>query len=198
VTGAAVHDGLALDLPGGRVPVLLFAGGTTGLLLLAGSQAAREAVASLGQPAEASGLSALAFDGDIPCDAAVAAERAGALLATLGVESVVLVATGEDAAAGLRAAAGEAFAALVLIEPQVAAEELEELLADVTMPKLVLVPGDNAEAQAVAAAAYRHAIGPMVVQHLPGRSALAGETAAITTEATIAFAVGACGDGRWA
>jgi hypothetical protein len=64
------------------------------------------------------------------------------------------------------------------------------------VPKLVLVPGDDAEAQAVAAAAYRHAVGPMVVQHLPGPSPLAGETAALTTEATIAFAVGACGDGR--
>jgi pimeloyl-ACP methyl ester carboxylesterase len=178
------------------VPVLLFAGGTTGLVLLGGSEPARGLFASLGETAEASGLSALAFADSIPVDAVLAADRAAALLRRLGVEQTVLVAVGGDAVAALRAAASTAFAALVLVDPRIPDDEIEALLADVPQAKLVLVGGNDAEGQTTAAAAYRHAIGPVVVQHLWGEEATAGETAAAITEATITFAIGACGDGR--
>ena len=48
-------------------------------------------------------------------------------------------------------------------------------LADLRIPKLVLVKGDDTDGQATAAAAYRHAIGPLVVRHLPGGEAPANE-----------------------
>jgi hypothetical protein len=193
---AAAHDAISLELPGGTVRVLLFAGGTTGLVLLAGSEEARGFCAGLGEAAEEAGLSALAFADAIPGDATLAADRAGELLGRLGVESTVLVAVGDEAVAALRAAATSAFAAVVLVEPRIPDGEIEALLADVPAAKLVLVRGNDAEAQAAAAAVYRHAIGPVVVQHLVGGEALAGETAAMITEATITFAVGVCGDGR--
>jgi len=196
VTVAAAHETTSLGLPGGSAAVLLFAGGTTGLVLLAGSEPARGFCASLGETAEASGLSALAFAGAIPSDTVVAVDRAAALLESLGVENTVLVALGDDAVAALHAAAGAAYAAAVLIEPRIPDEELESLLAEVPTPKLVLVRGDDAEAQATAAAAYRHAVGPIVVQHLPGADSMASERAAMIAEATITFAIGAGGDGR--
>ena len=59
----------------------------------------------------------------------------------------------------------------MLVEPRIREEELAPLLADLRIPKLVLVKGDDADAQATAAAAYRHAIGPFVVRHLPGGTA---------------------------
>ena len=197
MNAAHAQDAIVLDLPEGSVPVLLFAGGTTGLLLLASSEPARRVCAGLGEVAEAAGLSALAFDGAVSGDLGVAADRGMALLRSLGVENVVLLASGEDAAAALRAAAGpSAAAAVVLVEPRLPDKELEALLAHVPAPKLVLVPANDPYAQAVAAAAYRYAIGPLVVQHLPGGSPLAGETAAMVAEAATTFAIGACGDGR--
>jgi hypothetical protein len=185
-----------LELPGGSVPVLLFAGGATGLVLLAGDGPARALCAGLGEAAEEAGLSALAFAGPIPGDPADAAAGGAGLLDRLGVDAGVLVALGEDAAAALRAAGRGAFAAVVLVEPRVAADELEALLADVPVAKLLLVRGGDAEAQATAAEVIRHAIGPLVVQHLPGEDLVGGGAPAMIAEATIAFAVGACGDGR--
>jgi hypothetical protein len=196
MTVAAAHEAISLELPGGGVPVLLYAGGTTGLVLVASDDPARTFCAGLGEAAEASGLSALAFADAIPGDAALAADRGAGMLDRLGVESTVLVGVGEAAVPGLRAAAGGAFAAVVLVRPRIAEAEIETLLADVPVPKLVLVRGDDAAEQATAAAAYRHAVGPIVVQHLPGGDSTAGETAATIAEATIAFALGVCGDGR--
>ena len=119
--------------------MLLYAGGTTGLVLLTRSKPARRFCASLGESAEAFGLSALAFAAAIPGDPVLAADRAAALLESLGVEKMVLVAIGDDAVAALRAAASAAFAALVLIEPSIPEDELETLLGDVPMAKLLLV-----------------------------------------------------------
>ena len=194
MTVAAAHETISLELPGGSVPVTLFAGGTTGLVLLADTEPARAFCASLGEMAESSGLSALAFAAAIPGDAALAADRAAALLESLGVEKTVLVALRAAAASALRAAA--AFEAVVLVEPRLQEPELETLLADMPIAKLVLVRGDDGHAQATAAAAYRHAVGPTIVQHLPGGDWRARETAAMIAEATITFAVGTCGDGR--
>jgi len=196
VTVAAPHEAVSLELPDGSVPVLLYAGGTTGLVLLASREPARTFCAGLGEAAEAEGLSALAFADPIPGDAAVAAGGAARMLASLGVEDAVLVAVGVDAGPGLRAAAGETFAAVVLVEPHISDGELEALLDDVPIPKLLLVRGDDAAAQATAGSAYRHAIGPFIVQHLPGGDRPAAETAATIAEATFSFALGVCGDGR--
>jgi len=196
MTGAAAHEAISLELPGGSVPVLLFAGGTTGLVMLAAAEPARTFCTGLGEVAEATGLSALTFADAIPGNAALAAERGAKMLESLGVEHTVLVSVGEAAVSGLRAAAATTFAAVVLIEPQIADGEIETLLSDVRIAKLLLVRSDDARAQATAAAAYRHAIGPIVVQHLPGGDWMAGETAAMIAEATIAFALGVCGDGR--
>ena len=43
MTPLAAHEAIPLELPGGSVPVLLFAGGTTGLVLLGGSAKRRAA-----------------------------------------------------------------------------------------------------------------------------------------------------------
>jgi hypothetical protein len=196
VSVAAGTEAFTLALDHGRVPVLLFAGGTTGLVLLAESESGRAFCATLGELAEAGGLSALAVAGDIPGDPALAAARGIRMLEGLGVEQTVLVGIGTAAVAVLRAAADGAVAAVTLIDPVVPHEELESLLAEVPAPKLVLVRANDAESQATAAAAYRHAVGPMIVRHLWGDDILAGETAAMAGEATLAFAVGACGDGR--
>ena len=195
MTMAAAHEAVQFELPGGSVPVLLFAGGTTGLVLLGSAEPARSFCAALGEAAEDDGLSALAFAGAIPGDAALAAGHGAALLGRLGVEHTVLVGIGDEAAPALRAAAGGTFAAIVLSEPRITEEQVEPLLAEGPIPKHVLVRGDEAEAQATAAAAFRHAIGPFVVRHLPG-GAPADETAAMIAEAAIAFAIGVCGDGR--
>jgi hypothetical protein len=192
------HATTQLDLGGAGLPVLLYAGGTTGLVLLSRREPSRSFCTQLGELAESAGLSALAFAGDIPGDAALAAARGAELLEQLGVEATVLVAIGDDAAAALRAAGGGSFAAVVLIEPAVPPDELEPLLAGVPTAKLVLVRGANEAAQAAAAAIYRHAIGPTVVRHVPGDDVLSGETAAMIAEATLAFAVGTCGDGSGA
>jgi hypothetical protein len=195
MTVAAAHEAVPLELPDGEVPVLLFAGGTTGLVLLGSAERTRSFCAALGEAAEDAGLSALAFAEAIPGDAALAANRGAALLERLGVECTVLVGVGDEAAQALRAASDETFAAVVLAEPRLREDQLAPLLADLRIPKLVLVRGDDADAQATAAAAYRLAIGPFVVRHLPG-AAPADETAAMIAEATIAFAIGVCGDGR--
>jgi hypothetical protein len=192
------HATTVLDVDGAGLPVLLFAGGTTGLVLLARREPSRSFCAQLGELAESAGLSALAIAGEIPGDAALAATRGAELLARLGVEATVLVAVGDDAAPALRAAGDGTFAAVVLIEPAVQPDELEPLLAVVPKAKLVLVRGRNEAAQAAAAAICRHAIGPIVVRHVPGDDLLSGETAAMIAEATLAFAVGACGDGSGA
>jgi hypothetical protein len=195
MTVAAAHEAVPLELPGGSVPVLLFAGGTTGLVLLGSTEPARSFCAALGEAAEEAGLSALAFAGAISRDAALAAGRAAGLLERLGVEHTVLVGVGDEAAPALRAATGDTFTALVLAEPRIREEQLAPLLADLRIPKLMLVKGDDPAAQATAAAAYRHAIGPFVVRHLPGGES-AGETIGMIAEAAIAFAIGVCGDGR--
>ena len=108
----------------------------------------------------------------------------------------MLVAVGDEAVAALRAAATSAFAAVVLIEPCIPDGEIEALLADVPAAKLVLVRGNDDEAQVDGrcrvSARDRPGRGPAFV----GGEALAGETAAMITEATITFAVGVCGDGR--
>jgi len=196
MTVTAAHEAISLELSGGSVPVLPFAGGTTGLLLLASSEPARAFCAGLGEAAEESGLSALAFAAAIPGDAALAAGEGARMLERLGVEDAVLVAVGDAAVPALRAAAGETFAALVLLRPQILDAQLETLLAGVPIPKLLLVNGDDAADQATATAAYRHAVGPIVIRHLPKGEWMAGETAAMIAEATIAFALGVCGDGR--
>jgi hypothetical protein len=187
-----------LELDGASVPVVLYAGGTTGLVLLAGGEPHRAFCAQLGELAEAAGLSALAFAHETPGDAALAAARSVELLGRLGVEQTVLVAIGDDAGAALRAAATGAFAAVVLVGPAVAPAEVEGLLAEATAPKLVLVLAADEVGQAAAAAIQRHAIGPLVVRHVPGEELMSGETAAMVAEATIAFAIGTCGDGSGA
>src|SRR5262249_48277196 len=136
MTVAAAHDAVELELPGGSVPVLLFAGGTTGLVLLGSAEPARSFCAALGEAAEDGGLSALAFADAIPGDAALAAGHAAALLARLGVEHTVLVGVGDEAVPALRAAAGETFSALVLVGAHIAEQQLEALLAEAPLPKL--------------------------------------------------------------
>jgi hypothetical protein len=196
VTAAADQETTGLELAAGEAPVLLFAGGTTGLVLLAGERRAQGLCAELGERAEESGLSALAFAGAIPGDAADAVGAAAALLGRLGVERTALLAVGRAAAAALRATAGGAFGAVILVEPALAPDEAESLLAEVPAPKLVVARGSDPESQAAAAAAYRHAIGPMAVRHVPGDDLFDGETAAMIAEAAIAFAIASCGDGR--
>ena len=197
MTVAAAHEAISLELPGGSVPVLLFAGGTTGLVLLAGTEPARAFCASLGEAAEASGLSALAFADAIPGDAALAADRAASAAREPRRRA--------DGARGARRRRGRRHFAPRRARhsrPSSSSSRASRTTSSrrcsptCRSPKLVLVRGDDAEAQATAAAAYRHAIGPIVVQHLPGGDWMAGETAAMIAEATITFAIGVCGDGR--
>jgi hypothetical protein len=196
---AAETDTFRLDLAGeGSVAVMLFAGGTTGLVLLdsAGEQTAFWT--SLGELAETDGLSALAFVEPVPGDPVGAAVQAARLLARLGVQQAVIAAEGADAPAALRAAAHGCFAAVVLFQPAIPDDELESLLEETRMAKLVLVVDNDAVAQAFS----RHAIGPTVIRHLPrsdtGRGAhlLTGEVADLVAETILGFAISVCGDGR--
>ena len=196
MTPLAAHEAIPLELPGGSVPVLLFAGGTTGLVLLAGSQPGRAFCARLGETAEEAGLSAIAFADEIPGDAATASDRAVSLLGSLGVEQTVLVALDTDAAAGLRAAARAAFAGVILIEPRIPADDLEVLLADIPTAKLVLVARRRRRGAGHGRCRVPPCDRPDRRAAPAGRETMAGESAAMVAEATIAFAVGACGDGR--
>jgi hypothetical protein len=173
------------------VPVLLFAGGTTGLVLLGGSEPARGLFASLGETAEASGLSALAFADSIPADAVLAADR---LLRCFGASG--------RRADGARTAGGDAVAASRcglhgVLRPRArrppSGRRDRGLLADVPQAKLVPSAERCGRARPRRSPPYAM-IGPVVVQHLWVRGD-GGRDAAIT-EATITFAIGACGDGR--
>jgi hypothetical protein len=188
---SAVENGeLVLELAAGEsAGVALFAGGTTGLVLLDSSGARETFWTSLAERAEAEGLSALGFAGPVPGDPADAAVRAAHLLQRLGADQLVIAAAGADAAAALRAAGTRTFAALALVDPAIPDDELELLLEETPMPKLVLVGESDAQAGAI----YRHAIGPTVIRHLP-----AGEQADLAEEAILGFTVGVCGDGRQA
>jgi hypothetical protein len=153
---------------------------------------------TLGELAESDGLSALVFLDALRGDVAQAALCGSELLGRLGVAETVVVGLGVEGSGALRAAGTGTFAAVVLIEPEILAEELETLLADVPVPKLLLVRATDTRAQETAAAVYRYAIGPIVIRHLPGKSLLAGDSTAMVAEATFAFAVRACGGGRLA
>jgi hypothetical protein len=169
--------------------VTLYAGGTTGLVLLDAESGRAAFWTALAERAEEEGLSALTFATPVDAQPAEAAVRGARQLGQLGVAQVVVAAAGVDAAAALEAAAGDVFAAVVLIDPAIRAERLEPLLAQAPMPKLVLVTdGNDAQASAI----YRHAIGPTVIRQLP----LGEETAELAEEAILGFTVGACGDGR--
>jgi hypothetical protein len=197
VSTAADAETTVLELDdGGSVPALLYAGGTTGLVLLAESEPGRAFCAKLGELAEAAGISALSFAGEIRGSQVLAASRGLRMLESLGVEQTVLVGLRAAAAAVLGAAARGAAAAVTLIDPIVPHDDLEPLLADLPAPKLVLARANDAQSQATAEAAFRHAIGPIVIQHLWAADILAGDTATLAAEATLAFAVGVCGDGR--
>jgi hypothetical protein len=189
---------IPLDLPGGgTVAVTLFAGGTTGLVLLDSTGEHTSLWAGLGEQVENEGVSALAFAGPIPGDSANAAVQAARLLERLGVEQSVIVSEGADAPAALRAAAAGSFAAAILIDPAVPDDELESLLAEAPLAKLVLLVDDDAMARAMS----RHAIGPTVIRYLPradrGERAhlLASEVAGLVAETILGFAIGVCGDG---
>jgi hypothetical protein len=192
----AENDNLPLA-PGER-GVSLYAGGTTGFVLLEGTGEQTAFWAALAERAEDEGFSALTFV-EPQEDAAGAAVWAGQKLERLGVEQLLIVAAGRDAAAALLAAAGGLFAAVVLLDPAIPDDRLEKLLEEVPMPKLVVVVnGDEAQARAI----YRRAVGPTVIRHLPtsnwrrGGALFAGEPAELAGEAILGFAVGVCGDGR--
>ena len=193
---AAAHEASLLEVPGGEVPVLLFAGGTTGLVLLGGAARARTVLRELGEAAEASGLSALAFADEIPGDAAVAAGRAAAMLEGLGVEKTVLVGVGDDAASALRAAAGATFAAVVLVEPRARPRRARTAPRGRAGRQARTRPGGGRAGAGDGEGGVSPRDRP---HHRPapaGGDTEAGETAAMIAEATITFAVGACGDGR--
>ena len=153
-------DGAALNVHGRAVPVLLYAGGTTGLVLLARAGRTRAFCAWLGERAESDGLSALAFAEDTTverrsrCRGGFAASRAPRRR-TDG---------GSGRRAGFRGGAArggkERLRGVVLIDPVVELDALEPLLAEVPVAKLVLVLGADEAAQETAAAVYRYAIGP--------------------------------------
>jgi hypothetical protein len=198
---AAENETFALDLADGRLAhVALFAGGTTGLVLLDSTGEQATFWAALGERAESEGLSALAFAEPVPGEPAGAAVRAARLLERLSVEQVVIAAAGTDATGALRAAASGTFAAVALLDPAIPEDELEPLLEQTPMAKLVLVVDSDAQAHAI----YRHAVGPTVIRHLPTSNTrretepLAGELADLAEEAILGFAVGVCGDGRQA
>jgi hypothetical protein len=192
----ATEPEITLALDGNRrVPVLLFAGDTTGLAFLASTERERSICVRLGELAEAAGLSALAFAGDIGAEPVIAASRGAGLLARLGVENAVLVAFGDFAAPALRAASAT-FAALVLVAPQISSDDIEEFLGDVPIPKLVAVRANDAVEQETAAALFRQAVGPIVIRHLPGNDITASDVLGMVAETTISFAIGVCGVGR--
>jgi hypothetical protein len=189
----ATEPEITLALDGNRrVPVLLFAGDTTGLAFLASTERERSICVRLGELAEAAGLSALAFAGDIGAEPAIAASRGAELLESLGVQDAVLVAFGNVAPAALKAASAT-YAALVLVEPEISSHDIDELLAGVPTPKLVIVRANDAVAQEAADALFRHAVGPIVIRHLPGSDLAATEAVEMVAETTIGFAIGVCG-----
>jgi hypothetical protein len=201
MSSAVENQDLVLELAEGEsAGIALFAGGTTGLVLLDSTGGRRAFWMSLGERAEREGLSALGFAGPVPGDAEDAAVRAAHLLRRLGADQLVIAAAGADAAGALRAAGTGTFAALALVDPAIPDHELEPLLEETPMPKLVLVVESDAQAGAI----YRHAIGPTVIRHLPTPDArrekelLAGERADLAEEAILGFTVGVCGDGRQA
>jgi hypothetical protein len=201
MSSAVENDHLVLELAEGEsAGIELFAGGTTGLVLLDSTGGQGAFWTSLGERAEREGLSALGFAGSVPGDPAAAAVRAAHLLQRLGADRLVIAAAGADAAPALRAAGTGTFAALALVDPAIPDDELEPLLEETPMPKLVLVVDGDAQARAI----YRRAIGPTVIRHLPTPDArreqgvLAGEQADLAEEAILGFTVGVCGDGRQA
>jgi hypothetical protein len=168
--------------------VTLYAGGTTGLVFLDGAGTRTAFWAAVAERAEEEGLSALTFGSPVDADQSAAALRAARQLRTLGVERIVVVAAGADASAALEAAAGDDFAAVVLLDPAIRDEVREPLLAETPLPKLVLVTdGDDTQAAAI----YRHAVGPTVIRQLPQ-----GDGSDLAVEAMLGFTVGVCGDGR--
>ena len=151
--------------------MLLFAGGTTGLVLLGSAEPARSFCAALGEAAEDAGLSALAFAGAIPATPRSPPAGRPACSSVSAWSTPCSSASATRLRRRLRAATGDTFAALVLVEPRIREEELAPLLADAPHPQArARHAATDADAQATAAAAYRHAIGPLVVRHLSGRA----------------------------
>jgi hypothetical protein len=200
LTIVADNGASSLELSEGRVPVTLFAGGTTGLLLLDTTGREEAFWTALGERVETGGLSALAFAGPVPGDATEAAVLAGRRLAQLGVEQVVVVAAGDNAPAALRAAAGGGFAAVVLVDPAIAAEDVAALLEDAPLAKLVLVAGNDSQAQRTAELVFENSIGPTVIWSAPRRQRglppLREESGQMLAETILEFVVSVCGDGR--
>ena len=197
MTVAAAHDAIPLELPGGSVPVLLFAGGTTGLVLLGSARSRRAALRiALGEAAEDAGLSALAFAGAIPGDAGVAAGQAAGLLERLGVRARVLVGVGDEAAPALARRHGGPSRPLVLdraARPRGGARAAARRRPD---------PQARAR-QAATTRTRRRRRRPRTVTR-SGRSSSGicpegrgrARRSRMIAEAAIAFAIGVCGDGR--
>lgn len=186
--------------PGLHTRVVLFAGGTTALLLVdaAGRDQARWSVVA--HQAEAKGVSGLLFALPLREEAQeVGISAAAGLLRSLGIERIALIAAGIDASLAIRAAAAEGgYEALVLVGPETAADPATiELWRTVRAPKLLLVGSGCAAGQEIGKALSRRAIGPILVRHFPvgdrGAAMISGECGELVVESIIGFAVRTCG-----
>lgn len=185
--------------PGLDTRVILFAGGTSALLLVDGAGSDRARWSVVARQAEAKGVSCLLFDLPLPEEARAAGIAAAAdLLRSLGIERIALIAAGIDASLAIRAAAGGRYEALVLVGPDEAADAATiEVWRAVRAPKLLLVGSAHAAGQEAGKVLSGHAIGPIMVRHFPvgdrGAAMISGECGELVVESIIGFAARTCG-----
>ena len=187
-----------LDVEGDATRAALYAGGTTGLLMLTASPLEAGFWAELGERAETQGFSALAYVDSVAAAPEAAAQAGYRLLRSAGVDAIVLVAAGASAPAALRAAVKHEYQAVVLVDSAMAHADAESLLADASLPKLALFAAEG-EREDEAELIRRHAIGHTVLRHLPTTGSACGilgdSDPSLAFESILLFATRVCGDG---
>lgn len=179
---------------GETVPVALFAGGTTGLVLGIGRAEPDARCSLLAERAEEWGFSALlaAAPSERPEETARAAARR---LRELGVRRSILVAAEREAEWALSAAAG-GFEALVLLSPVGAAANWAGLRG-ATMPKLIVLGSGDDESSRTTRTLYRSAVGLTLVRSFPvaerGSALVDCELGDHVVETVLTFAARSCG-----
>ncbi len=182
------------------LPVALFAGGETGMLVVDAAGRDFERWSNLATVAEQEGLSSLLFGTALPEQADEAVTAARKMLKKLGAQHIVLTAAGADSTLALRLAAKGSYSAVALVSPLLTEEaEAFATLASVWIPKLVLVGSEDSQGSATAQRLYRAAIGRFVLRQFPvsdrGSDLLAGDWSRLVIEAIVDFVVYSCGNG---
>lgn len=188
-------ESFALKVSTGVLPVSLFAGGSTGLLLVDTTATSREQWLELALRGEEDGLSSLVFAAPLPSVDQEGAVRAAAeLLRNLGIDCIMLVAAGKDAFLGLQLAGRAACEALVLLTPTLKQSQTGvQAIRAARLPKLVLVGSTDDEGQAAAQMLRRRAIGPIILRHVPasdrGAALISSDHGELVVDTILTFAI---------